>query len=118
MKKICIVFRHAPHGTPCGREALDLSLLSASFEQQVSLIFTGEGILNLLNNQDPERIKSKDYISTFKALSLYDIDRVYVDIDSLNELTITKDQLIIDVNYIKANEVTNQLQLADEVIVF
>ena len=42
MKKLAIIFRRAPHGSASGREGLDLALLSASFEQEVSLIFTAE----------------------------------------------------------------------------
>ncbi|MGL4834236.1 MAG: DsrE family protein, partial [Shewanella sp.] len=50
MKKICILFRSAPHGTTKGREGLDLALLSASFEQEVSLLFVDEGILHLVKD--------------------------------------------------------------------
>lgn len=119
MKKLCIIFRTAPHGNPQGREALDLAMLCASFEQEVSLVFTDEGVLHLLPNQMPELIKAKDYISTFRALPLYDIDHVLVCHDALTEFGINQTPLNIDNALIVGKElISAQLQQADEVLVF
>ncbi|ABV87429.1 sulfurtransferase complex subunit TusC [Shewanella pealeana] len=118
MKKLCIIFRQAPHGTAHGREGLDLSLLSASFEQEVSLIFTDEGLLTLLQDQDPESVGAKDYIATLGALPLYDIETVLVCQDSMLELGLQQTDFRIDVEQRSAEEISSHLANADEVIVF
>ncbi|MGS0680613.1 sulfurtransferase complex subunit TusC [Shewanella sp. 125m-7] len=118
MKKICIVFRHAPHGTSHGREGLDLSLLSASFEQEVSLLFTDEGLLTLLKDQDPESIGAKDYIATLGALPLYDIDTVLVCQESMQEFELAQDDLRIGVTLANPGKIAEHLKYVDEVIVF
>lgn len=119
MKKLCIIFRHAPHGTPNGREALDLAMLSASFDQQVSLIFTHDGVLNLVANQNPELIGAKDYISTFKALPLYDIDNIYVCQDSLIKFGLKNDSLAIkNAQAVNSDFIKTHLIASDEVLVF
>ncbi|GIU26554.1 sulfurtransferase complex subunit TusC [Shewanella schlegeliana] len=118
MKKLCIIFRQAPHGTAHGREGLDLSLLSASFEQEVSLLFSDEGLLTLLKSQDPESIGSKDYIAALGALSLYDIETVLVCQESMQALGLELEDLRIDLSAALPTEISKHLAEVDEVLVF
>ena len=118
MKKLTIVFRRAPHGTPHGREALDLALLSASFEQDVCLIFVDEGVLHLMAEQQPEIAGAKDYIATFGALELYEIDTVLACQSSLERFGLADSELTISVEMVTSKNISEQLQLADEVLVF
>jgi sulfur relay (sulfurtransferase) complex TusBCD TusD component (DsrE family) len=66
MKKLTIVFRKSPLGTTSGREGLDFAMLSASFEQEVSLVFINDAVLHLLPSQAPELTGSKDYIAALQ----------------------------------------------------
>ncbi|MEI6858991.1 MAG: sulfurtransferase complex subunit TusC [Shewanella sp.] len=118
MKKLTIIFRRAPHGTPHGREALDLALLSASFEQEVSLIFVDEGVLHLISEQQPEIAGLKDYIATFGALELYDIETVLACQSSLERFGLANNKLTISVERVTSTKIADQLQIADEVLVF
>ena len=118
MKKITIVFRHAPHGKANSREALDFALLSASFEQTVSLIFVDDGVLNLLPNQAPAQIGGRDFISTFKALPLYDIEEVFVCETSLTSMGLTTQDCFIAVEALSCDQIIQQLKQADEVLVY
>lgn len=118
MKKLCIVFRQGPHGNAKGREALDLALLSASFEQEVSLVFTDEGVLHLLDNQQPELVATKDYIATFGALPLYDVETLLACEDSLLELSIDASEIKFGAEISTAAQITAHFQNVDEVLVF
>ncbi|MCL1124444.1 sulfurtransferase complex subunit TusC [Shewanella surugensis] len=118
MKKVTIIFRRGPHDNAAGREGLDLALLSASYEQEVSLVFTADGLFNLLSNQAPERIGCKDYIATFKALPLYDIDSVFVCQDAMQALGLVPEDFIIPITLCAADVIQQQLQSADQVWVF
>lgn len=118
MKKITIIFRKSPIGTSSGREGLDFALLSASFEQDVSLVFMMDAVLHLLPSQVPELSGSKDYIASLKALSLYDIDTVLVCQDSLNKMGLSPEQLGIEAHPASLCEIKNLLNNADEVLVY
>lgn len=118
MKKLCIVFSQGPHGNANGREALDLALLSASFEQEVSLVFTDEGILNLIKNQSPETVGAKDYIATFGALPLYDVETIIVCEVAMTELALTKDDIKLEVQFCSPQAIAAHLNHVDEVLVF
>ncbi|MCG9966295.1 sulfurtransferase complex subunit TusC [Shewanella cutis] len=118
MKKICILFRSAPHGTTKGREALDLALLSASFEQEVSVVFIDEGVLHLLKDQQPELIGGKDYLATLKALPLYDIEAVFACKQSLGDYGLSHGLLSIPVTILNDEAISAHLKVVDEVLVF
>ncbi|NKF50598.1 sulfurtransferase complex subunit TusC [Shewanella sp. WXL01] len=118
MKKIAIVFRRSPFGNTSSREGLDLSLLSASFEQQVTVIFVAEGLLNLLSDQQPELSGSKDYIATFKAMPIYDIETILVCETSLTQLNLTSEALQVAHQVASNKQISQALTEADEVLVF
>lgn len=118
MKHLVIVFRHAPHGTAHGREALDLAMLSASFEQQVSLVFVDEGVLHLLPSQNSDLIGSKDYIAAFGALELYDIEQVFACQYSAEFLSLNENDLAYGAKIYSPEAISHLFQQADEVLVF
>ncbi|QSX38903.1 sulfurtransferase complex subunit TusC [Shewanella sedimentimangrovi] len=123
MKKLCVVFRRGPHGTAHGREALDLAMLAASFDLEVSLLFCDEGVLHLLQDQNPEHIGCRDYISTFKALPFYDVEIQLVCKQSLvdyglNKNGLNKNGLSGELQILDSEAITAHLQSVDEVVVY
>lgn len=85
MKKIAIVNSAAPFSHNAGKDSLDLALIMGSYEQDISLFFHGDGVWQLHKNQQPEKVQQKNYLKTFSAFSLYDIENIYVCESSLNE---------------------------------
>lgn len=118
MKQLTIIFRSNPAYNSKGREALDLALLSASFEQHVKLIFICEGVFNLLKGQNPELLSGKDYISTFKALPIYDIEDIYVCEKALSYNLLEKPDLIVEATLVTTTRIRSLINEADEVLVF
>ena len=52
VKKFLYVNRRAPHGTVYAHEALEVVLIGAAFDQDVSLAFIDYGVFQLKKNQD------------------------------------------------------------------
>ena len=52
VKKFLYINRRAPHGTVYAHEALEVVLIGAAFEQDVSLAFIDDGVFQLKKNQD------------------------------------------------------------------
>jgi tRNA 2-thiouridine synthesizing protein C len=84
-QRIAIINSQVPYANNAGKDALDVALIYASYEQQVSLFFHGDGVWQLVPQQSPETIQQKNYLKTFAAFDLYDIEHVYVCQQSLNE---------------------------------
>ena len=81
-KSLLVVIRHSPYGSSLSRASLDVALSAAAFEQPLSLLFTGDGVLQLRPGQDTQAWGVKNLERLLASLPLYDIDQVYVDAES------------------------------------
>jgi tRNA 2-thiouridine synthesizing protein C len=93
-KKFLYINRRAPHGSIYALESLEVVLIGAAFEQDVSLAFVDDGVYQLLRNQDTSGIGSKNFSPTFRALGDYDVSKIFVERESLEMRGLTKDDLI------------------------
>lgn len=115
-KKILFVLQRAPYGSSSARESLDAALAAAAFEQDVQLLFSGEGVWQLLPNQQADAIASKDIGKMLQALAYYDIDRVYADAQSLAERGLAAETLAMAVTPVAAHALQQLFRDADCVI--
>jgi len=93
-KKFLYVNRKAPHGSMYAQEALEVVLIGAAFEQDVTLAFIDDGVYQLMQNQDSSAIGSKNFAPTFRALGDYDVTQIYVERESLEFRGLDKDDLM------------------------
>lgn len=115
MKRFLFIMRTAPH---CGiqvAEMLDIILTTAAFDQQVSLLLLDDGVFQIKENQNPARLQMKDSASIYKALEIYDVHDIYVEIESLHERGLKPSDLILPVREIYRKDV-NSLMLKNDVI--
>lgn len=116
IKKIMHVMRHAPHGTIYTYEGLEMILIMAAYEQDLSLAFIGDGVYALKKGQDTKGIDCKGFAKTFMALDGYDVEKLYVDAASLAERGLTEDDLVVDVEVLEAAEIGHLMSEQDVVI--
>ena len=118
--KIAFLFRTAPHGNAVSREGLDALLAATAFcdEEEIGIFFVDDGVLNLLDGQNPELLLQKDFIRTFKLLDLYDIEQRFVCADSLDQYNLQVEQLIISAEKINRTSLINKLSQAEKVFTF
>ncbi len=81
-KSTLVIVRHSPYGSSLGRTSLDAALALAAFEQPVEVLFMGDGVLQLLPDQDSAAIGVKSIGKLLGSLPLYEIPSVYVDADA------------------------------------
>ena len=93
-KKFLYVNRKAPHGSIYALESLEVVLIGAAFEQDVSLAFLDDGVYQLMLNQNTSGIGVKNFSPTYKALGDYDINQIYVEKESLELRGLSKENLL------------------------
>lgn len=118
--KQAFLFRTAPHGNAISREGLDALLAATAFcdEEDIGVFFIDDGVLNLLDGQNPELLLQKDFIRTFKLLDLYDIEQRFVCANSLDQYNLQAEQLIISAEKIDRTSLINKLSQAEKVFTF
>ncbi len=85
VKKFMYVNRHAPHGTIYPLEGLEVVLIGAAFDQDVSMAFIGDGVFQLNKGQDTADSGMKNFAPTYGALGDYEVTKLYVEQESLDE---------------------------------
>lgn len=93
VKKFLYVNRRAPYGTIYALESLEVVLIGAAFDQDVALAFLDDGVFQLTTGQNTESIGVKNFSPTFRALGDYDVNKLYVEKESLEERGLTADDL-------------------------
>jgi tRNA 2-thiouridine synthesizing protein C len=92
-KKFLYVNRKAPYGTIYPLESLEVVLIGAAFEQDVSLAFVDDGVYELTKGQDTKGIGMKNFSPTYSALGDYEVTRIYIEKESLDARGLTVDDL-------------------------
>ncbi|PIE07808.1 MAG: sulfurtransferase complex subunit TusC [Rhodobacterales bacterium] len=93
-RKFLYVNRKAPYGTIYALESLEVVLIGAAFEQDVTLAFVDDGVFQLTKGQNTDGIGVKNFSPTFRALGDYDVQKLFVERESLEERGLSEDDLI------------------------
>lgn len=93
VKKFLYVNRKAPYGTIYALESLEVVLIGAAFEQDVSLAFLDDGVFQLTKGQNTDGIGIKNFSPTFRALGDFEVTKLYVEKESLEERGLSPDDL-------------------------
>ena len=116
VKRFMYVNRRAPYGTIYARECLEVVLVAAAFDQDVSVVFVDDGVCQLKKNQDTAEIGMKNFSKTYGALDDYDVEKIYVEKESLDARGLTEDDLVIPVQVLAASDLREVMAQQDVVI--
>ena len=94
IKQMMYVNRKAPYGTIYAWESLEVVLIGAAFEQDVRLAFVDDGVYQLCKSQDTTGLGIKNFSATYKALGDYDVNKIYIEKESLDARGLTLDDLM------------------------
>lgn len=83
-KKVLFVLQQPPLSGALARAGIDTVLAYGAFDQPVSVLFSGAGVLQLAPDADPGRIGRRDLRRIIESMPLYDIDRVFADHEALD----------------------------------
>lgn len=118
VKKFLYVNRKAPIGTIYALESLEVVLIAAAFEQDVSLAFIDDGVYQIVKGADTAGIGMKNFTPTYRALEGYDVEKLYVAQESLEERGLTEDDLLVDVEVIDNAKMTALMEEQDVILSF
>lgn len=118
VKKFAFINRKAPYGTIYALESLEVVLISAAFDQDVSLVFMDDGVYQLKKGQGTKAVGMKNFSPTYRALDGYDIEKLYVEKESLESRGLTEEDLIVDVEVLTSEEMATLMDEQDVVLSF
>jgi tRNA 2-thiouridine synthesizing protein C len=117
-KRFLYVNRRAPYGTIYALESLEVVLIGAAFEQDVSLAFLGDGVYQLARGQDTKALEAKNFSPTFRALEDYDVTKLYVEKEALEARGLTAADLVVPVEVVDAERMAEIMEAQDVILSF
>ena len=117
-KKFMYVNRKAPYGTIYATESLEVVLIGAAFEQDVSLAFLDDGVYELTMGQNTKGVEMKNFSPTYRALEDYDVSKLYVEKESLAVRALAEADLMVPVQVVDAAEMARLMAEQDVVMSF
>ena len=118
IKKFLYINRKAPHGTIYAHEALEVVLIGAAFEQDVSMAFIDDGVFQLKKDQNTDQIETKNFTKTYSALEMYDVEKLYVEKESLEERGLSEQDLSVEVKVIPSSEMKELIEDSEVILNF
>ncbi len=91
-------------------------LVAAAFDQDVSVVFMDDGVCQLKKNQDTTGIGMKNFSKTYGALDDYDVEKIYVEKESLDARGLSAEDLVIPVEVMAADDLREIMAQQDVVI--
>ena len=104
VKRFMYVNRKAPYGTVYALEMLEKVLIAAAFEQDVHVVFMDDGVYQLKKEQETKGVNMKNFSPTFRALEGYDVEKLYVEKESLEARGLTTDDLVVPVEVLSSED--------------
>lgn len=118
VKKFMFVNRKAPYGTVYALEGLEVVLIAAAFDQDVAMVFLDDGVYELVKGQNTKAIEVKNFSPTYRALEGYDIEKLYVERESLEARGLTEANLVVPVDVLDSAQLSALMAEQDVVISF
>lgn len=118
VKKFMFVNRKAPYGTIYALESLEVVLITATFDQDVSLVFMDDGVYELVKGQQTKGIGIKNFSPSYRALDGYDVEKLYVDQLSMEQRGLTEKDLLVPVEVLNAEQMGQLMQQQDVILSF
>ena len=118
IKKFMYVNRRAPYGSVYALESLEVVLVGAAFDQDVSVVFADDGVFQLKKGQDTKELGMKNFSPTYRALEMYDVEKLYVEKESLEARGLTEEDLVVPVEVMSNSEIGKLMEQQDVVLSF
>lgn len=95
IKKIMFTVRKPPHGQIYVYEGLEVKLIMAAYDADISVVFMEDGVFALKEGQNTAELGIKGFAATYGVLVDYEISKVYVDRKSMEDRGMTEQDLLV-----------------------
>ncbi len=85
MRSVLIRMSKSPLNGLISGEQLETAMVAATFEQEVSILFTGDGVLNLLPTKETKEVTGYNIEKMLLALPTFDVNDLFICERSLEQ---------------------------------
>jgi len=116
MKSFLFVLQNSPYRGNDAQESLDRILITAAFDQPVSLLLLDEAVFHIKQGQRVNEAGGKNISAIYRSLELYDIEAIYVEQESLTQVGLVLEDLVFPVQVLSSSDIAALIQQFDVVL--
>jgi tRNA 2-thiouridine synthesizing protein C len=94
VKTYLIVCDRSPYGSVSVQESLDMATAAAAFDLPVQVLLRGDAVYSALASQESGALGQKNLGKLLGALTIYGVNGIFVDGDSLTERGLFANDLV------------------------
>jgi len=98
------------------QEGLEILLTASSFDYQLSVLFTAEGVWQLVKDQQGQQLARKNLGAMLQSLPLFDVTSIFVEADSLKQRHLTLNDLILSPSLVNNSKLSAMLPNFDVIL--
>lgn len=118
VSKLMFVMRKAPYGTIYSFEGLETVLIMGAYEQDISLLFVDDGVYAIKKGMDTTPLGIKNFSPTFRVLEGYDIEKLYIDKESMESRGLTLDDFVVEPEVLDKEQIAKLMEEQDVLFPF
>lgn len=118
MKQILFIFQSAPYESARSKDGIDTALVASAFGMEVSVLFSGDAVYQLIAGQNGNLFGSKSIDKLIRSFDLYDINKRFVDASALNARGLQGTAMALEFSAVGKNEIQSLLAQHDIVMSF
>ncbi|WP_205340425.1 sulfurtransferase complex subunit TusC [Denitrificimonas caeni] len=115
-KSVLLISRQAPWAGIAAAEALDIALAAGAFDLPLSILFMDDGVLQLLDQQQPLALQQKDLSANLQALPMFGIEQLYVAQHCLTERGLAESTLVMTAERLDDQQIQQLIREYDYVV--
>lgn len=115
-KSTLIICNKAPWSGISVKETLDLALAGGAFDLPICILFLGDGVFQLVANQQAKELEQKDITANLQALPLFGVEHFFISQRCLDKRGLYTNQLILPVEALSESQLNTFLTHHDVVI--
>lgn len=115
--KLLYLLRQPPRRGALAQEGLDAVLMGSAFAE-CTVIFTGDGLWQLVADQAPEAVGGRNFSLSFAALPDYGVTALYCSAADLDSRQLTVSDLVIPVTPLSDAAIRDECQNHSQVFTF
>ena len=115
MKLLCVISAPPFAGSKV-IEQIEVAMVGAVFDLEVSLLLTDDGVFAAMRDQNGESLGARSPGKVISGLPMYEIDAIYVDEDALEERQLDTSQLLEEVRTLSRAEQQSLLAATNIVV--
>lgn len=115
-KRILFISSRSPYGDERAQELLDMLLICSTFGAEVSVLFDGDGLWQLLPDQASDQIARRSIAAQLSSLPLFDVERIYADAKQLARLPLPASELCLPCQPLSTIELSMLLSQHEHIV--